>query len=42
MGRTSEQTFLQRRFGDGQHAHKKMLDITNAQTALHPSGKNPL
>ena len=31
MGRGSEQTFLQRRYTDGQQAHEKMLNITNFQ-----------
>ena len=31
MGKESEQTFFQRRYTDGQHAHEKMLDITNYQ-----------
>ena len=31
MGRTTEQTFLQRRYTDGQQEHEKMLNITNCQ-----------
>ena len=31
MGRSSEQTFLQRRHTDGQKAQEKMLNITNYQ-----------
>ena len=29
MGRRPKQTFLQRRYMDGQQSHEKMLDITN-------------
>ena len=29
MGRIPKQTFLQRRYTDGQEAHEKMLNITN-------------
>ena len=29
MGRRPEQTFLQRRYTDGQQEHEKMLNITN-------------
>ena len=29
MGRTPNQTFLQRRYTDGQEAHEKMLNITD-------------
>ena len=31
MGRRNEQTFLQRRYTDGQQTHEKMLNITNPQ-----------
>ena len=31
MGKRPEQTFLQRRYTDGQQAHKKMLNTTNYQ-----------
>ena len=31
MGRRPKQTFLQRRYTDGQQAHEKMLNITNYQ-----------
>ena len=31
MGRRSKQTFLQRRYTDGQKAHAKMLNITSYQ-----------
>ena len=31
MGERPEQTFLQRRYTDGQQAHEKMLNITNYQ-----------
>ena len=29
MGQRMKQTFLQRRYTDGQEAHEKMLNITN-------------
>ena len=29
MGKRPEQTFLQRRYADGQQAHEKMLNITD-------------
>ena len=29
MSRRSKQTFLQRRYSDGQQAHEKILNITN-------------
>ena len=31
MGKTPKQTFLQRRYTDGQQAPEKMLNITNYQ-----------
>ena len=31
MGKGSEQTFLQRRYSDGQQTHEKMLNITHHQ-----------
>lgn len=31
MGKGFEETFLQRRYTDGQHAHEKIVNITNHQ-----------
>ena len=31
MGKRPEQTFLQRRYTDGQHAHENMFNIINYQ-----------
>ena len=35
MGKRPEQTFLQRRYTDGQQAHEKMLNITDYQRNLN-------
>ena len=35
MGRIPKQTFLQRRYTDGQEAHEKMLNITNNQRSAN-------
>ena len=40
MGRRPKETFLQRRYTDGQEAHEKMFNITNYQKNANQNYKD--
>ena len=41
MGRRHEQTFIQRRYADGQQTHEKMLNITHHQGNANQNNEIP-